>query len=470
MEKASIKTIKNYRQKLSFVKRNVQRPITTQSLLKVFLKKSLILHLLSFIFLEFFMLIKNLLIVESCWETSEGCTECSMSKRIYLILVHEPLEYCRPTYYFYYFVFFTNKIPNFFFFTRLFRIIFVIFTDIIYFLWKPSLIPFIERETPEDVILLLFLILAFIFFALFLKKRMKISWMFFFRENYLNLLILALGYCNAMVILNFLVIFRKLLKLNFENWEIYYQILLMFFLALFEYSYLVLFTKYAKFLSDKWKSNNSPILFFAKNFLMYSHAMRLGNFAKFETVNISFFLSFLSYLWFLIQVTTGRSLIKILRIAKLKKMVSNKIWKSRNLKNSRIKKKFDEIAFLKHTLRVLCYQKIDFLLIYVPRMINLCLMGQWTILQPGSFLNKKCTYKLASENIINKPLIMTMMGFDVCFTFLFVIVVLLKQKWEEFFAYLTEDMNFIERIILYTGYQLSFEYWFSYYLEVIEVD
>lgn len=468
--------VKFCKQKINFKKNNFEldennEECFTYSKLFFYFKKSLAFHILSSIILGFLMFIKNFCIKNTCWELKEGCNECHIVKKAYLIIFHEPIEYFRPIYYLVYVVFYTNKIQKFQRNSRILQILLIVPALIFSFIWKPDLFFFNDNETPEDFIYPLFFIISFWYFICFVKRETKITWKEYLKDCYLNIVLMILNYVYGMIILNVLPVFQNMLRAISDHWDIYYQLFLLVFLSVIEYAFFILLLKYSQFLNNKWDNNNSPLLFVVKSFLMYSYSLRLGNFAKLNELQWSFCINIISFFFFLVELLTGKSFGKIIKLHKFRKYFASLIiMRSLQQRNPKIKSKVLNYNILKRTLKIIAYQKIDFMMIYVPRMLILCLSKEWAIVQPGINLNKKCTFKLASSSLINTSQIFGVIVFDIVLTILCICIVVKRKKWNKYFLYLSEDLPHAEKILLYMGYQLSFEYWLNYYLEVTQYE
>lgn len=289
-----------------------------------------------------------------------------------------------------------------------------------------------------------------------------------------------------------------------KNKQSFFQLFMLPFAALYEGFFSYIFVKMSNVLSEQ--KNDSYMVLTAKYYYILVYSLRIGNILYLNLSDWGLYLQFVGFVVFVFEHTTCISLFSLLVIKPLshiyikKKLLFSEYIKFNNrvLKNwinnvyckkkknvikptNKVKISFPQkqnnlkviaISNMKvgtifspqnKAFMILCYQKIEFSLIYVPTLIFLYWKQTWRSPEPFYKFTVGCTFRLTNVDFQSYSLIFLIVvdGFA---SILFILYIFLKGKIKQFYE--IEKFHYITRIFIYMSYQLTFEYWISHFLSL----
>ena len=436
-----------------------------RSTVKKLLIKSFIPHFCATFLLMLFVGVRNNLISEACFLDNVVCRNCSMGVKIFY-MGPISLEYLIPILYGYYICFYSNKIPNFrrisyFYMTVSYMTLFALF-----YFWDSTFYRFFPEKTLDNFVYAsLFAINSFIVLPL-VKRYTQLSWITLVIKTKYNTIMLAMGFSAFILFINILHWFQEALKKHGDDaFQNLYQIFLTIFCVSYETSLLYIMVKRHPAFIEDWQNNNSPLLFIAKNILIFSYAIRLANMAVLDASQFGFYLQIVTYVQYNIEMLSGKSFFEfVIRKIREKFRKESKF----RLKIIEMGKKDEEKDNLV-CLKIMCFQKIEFALIYFPRTIYLILFNKWSLSQPFNKLVEGCSFKINERIKISGGNLIMMMVIDLTLTFIFFRKMIKNHKLLHYVKFEVEKISFAHKVLLYMAFQICYEYWFHYYMNMIYV-
>ena len=277
---------------------------------------------------------------------------------------------------------------------------------------------------------------------------------------------LVMGFSAFILFINILHWFQEALKKHGDDTlQNLYQIFLTIFCISYETSLLSIMVKRHPALVEDWQNNKSPLLFIAKNILIFSYAIRLANMAVLDASQFGFYLQLVTYVQYNIEMLSGKSFFEFI-IRKIREKFRNK--SKFRLKIIEMGKKDEEKDNI-ICLRIMSYQKIEFALIYFPRTLYLILFNKWSLSQPFNKLVEGCTFKINERIKISGGNLIMMMVIDVALTLIFFRKMINSHKLLHYVKFEVEKISFAYKVLLYMAFQICYEYWFHYYMNMIYV-
>ena len=436
-----------------------------RSTIKKILIKSLIPHFCATFLLMLLVGVRNNLISEACFLDNVVCRNCSMGVKIFY-MGPISLEYLIPILYGYYISFYSNKIPNFlrmsyFYMTVSYATLFALF-----YFWDSSFYRFFPEKTLDNFVYASLFVINSIIILPLLKRYTSLSWITLVLKTKYNTIMLVMGFSAFILFINILHWFQEALKKHGDDTlQNLYQIFLTIFCISYETSLLYIMVKRHPALVEDWQNNKSPLLFIAKNILIFSYAIRLANMAVLDASQFGFYLQLVTYVQYNIEMLSGKSFFEFI-IRKIREKFRNK--SKFRLKIIEMGKKDEEKDNI-ICLRIMSYQKIEFALIYFPRTLYLILFNKWSLSQPFNKLVEGCTFKINERIKISGGNLIMMMVIDVALTLIFFRKMINSHKLLHYVKFEVEKISFAYKVLLYMAFQICYEYWFHYYMNMIYV-
>ena len=433
--------------KHSFLQQNNSK----ETFWKVFSSETLYPHLISTIIIFFLYLFKENFLINLCWVNKKDCPECSLWIKYVYLFTFVSLEYVIAISLQFFVVFSSKKTKILGLCTKSYYILCYFLIYLWYFLWDFKIVEFFDAKTPDFLIYLCLIFSSFFYLPIIIKEN-KTKWKKIKKRSYLNgLFIFFLASC--ITVLSYLMhALYDLLKDYDEN---AYQIFVLIFSMILEESGLWFCTKNYEYGHKDWEGSKLTVIFYAKIMFLVIYSLRIANFSTVAIFSFSFFFHIFSLLSFFFEVLTGKSFFR--RIFVLFRNYIQRIRNKKPLKFKKIKKN-GEIECLK----IIGYQKFDIMFIYVPRLLSFICFKKWTISQPAVEVIEGCSSNVGKIKFYDSNLCVFII-IDVLFTF--VIMKLVKENAIDFnFYYQYEKISFFNKILLYVGSQLFFEFVFMYSL------
>ena len=438
--------------------------------IKITLKKMFMNAFLPHISATFILMlivgIRNNLIPQICFMDNSQCRSCSAGVKLFYMIIMS-YEYLIPILYGYYICFYTNKFKNFHSLSILTMIIYYVMLGLWFFFWDYKLFSELPEKTVDNLIYAsLFLLNGFIILP-YLKKISGLSWIQLVIKVKYHTIMLAMGSSAFILFINILHWFQEGLRNKSEAYQNLYQVCLMIFCVGYESGLLFIMVRHHPTLIKDWQKNNTPLLFIAKNILIFSYAIRLANIAVLDSSQFGFYLQIITFAQYILEMLSGHSLIDHI-VKKIKLSLSKQKNKEvRVLNLFKFNRGSNEENLL--CLRIMSYQKIEFMLLYFPRVLYLILYNKWSLSEPFNKLVEGCNFSINSKIKINGGNLIMMMGIDIALTVIFLRRMLKRQQILRYIKFQTEDLPFHYKVILFIAFQICFEYWFHYYINMIYV-
>lgn len=424
-------------------------------LLKVFLP-----HMCSTFLLMFIVGVRNNLIQSTCFLDNVVCMDCSRLIKLFYMFPLISLEFLIPILYAYYFVFYSNQFPHFF---RL-SLFSVILYYVIVFLWFCVWDAFLYQHFPEKTVdNFIYLSLFFVVLPL-IKNIAKLSWCSLIQKTKYNALMVGIASSTFFIAINILNWFQQELRKG-EGYQNLYQMILVVFCVSYESCLIHIMVKRHPSLMEDWQNNNCPLLFISKNILIFSYAIRLANISVLNYNDFGFYLQIGTFVQYVLEMLSGKSLVECL-LRKLRNVLRSKMLrKTSHLHAFKISNNENEQNLL--CLRIMSYQKIEFTLIYFPRILYMISVNKWSISLPFLKLVEGCSFNINQKIKINAINLLMMMGIDVFITMVFLRRMIKNHRLLKYIKFEAENMPFHHKVALYIAFQICFEYWFHYYMKLI---
>jgi len=272
-----------------------------------------------------------------------------------------------------------------------------------------------------------------------------------------------------------------------------FQIFILPFTAFYETALSYLFVKISKQFTEMGERDNTFLILIAKYYYIILYSLRIGNILYLDYTDWGFYLQYISFIIFIFQHTTGISLFTELLlkpfIGKCFKKANGlrfyvnynnriiSIWrkwltktKENKIEVKRLKIKFPtivsgeanrilEIAQRK-AFMILCFQKLEFLFIYVPTLLFLWIHQTWKGPEPFYAFTIGCTFQITNITFQGSSVI-SLILIDFVASAVFTTFMYYNGKLNEF-HYVEKFSGFV-RVLIFMGYQLTFEYWMSHF-------
>jgi len=282
-----------------------------------------------------------------------------------------------------------------------------------------------------------------------------------------------------------------------------FQIIILVFITFYELFFNYILEKIA----ETMEGNNYLLIMMAKYYYIIFYSLRVGNMLYLKFTDWGFYLQFFSFLLFIYNHTTGISLISYFFVCPLaakflktkssfmeylneNNLLINK-WRrwihatqqvfafrrKKNLKKLKLKlsnsQTISNISIDNLSKRsipnkipmnrfwiMLIYQKIEFILIYVPTLLFLWLYKSWRNPEPFYLFTVGCSFEVTNINFQESSII-TLILVDVFASGFFIAFMYHKGKINDFYE--MEKINVFYRIIFYIGCQITFEQWMTHF-------
>lgn len=449
--------------------------LSYEKLLKIRVKKAIrrffiegfMPHFSATFFLAMLVGIRNNILLEICFLDNIVCNVCSIDVKIFYMLTVISLEYLIPILYGYYICFYTNSFRRF---SRMSWITMILYYTMLFFwfyIWNDSLYILFPEKTVDNFVYASLVLINSIIILPYVKYISKLTWKSLILRTKYNTILLLLG-CSAFILfINVLHWFQEGLKNKSEAYQNIYQIFLVIFCVSYENSLLYIMIKQYPQIKKEWNNNNSPILFIAKNIFIFSYAIRIANMAVLNSSQFGFYLQILTFTQYIIEILFGQSFFSfLLNYAKSRIRNSKKKQKTAMLKLFKVENENKEEL---ECLRIMCYQKFEFFLCYWPRLIYIIFFNKWSLSQPFQKLVKACSFDFNDNIKIQSENILILVTIDIVISFSFLRKMIKNQKILNYMKFETENLPFHYKVVLFSAFQICFEYWIHYYLNMIFV-
>jgi len=438
-------------------------------------------------------------IKQICWSPKMECT-CELQIAIYYIFVGVFFEIICPLCVFNILMFFLKKSLLKLRITKiilLFQLILSVFPPYLYaFYYKTS--------SPRVYTYIIILIIGALYSLVYGRNLIKYDLKTYFTKMkylfYLNSSSLFYFILMVYVMPSFYVFLEGLAGQKTKNC---FQIILLVFVTFYELFFNYIFEK----ITETMEGNNDFLIIIAKYYYIIFYSLRVGNMLFLKFTDFGFYLQFFSFLLFIYHHTTGISLISYCFISPLaakflktkssfmeylneNNLLINK-WRrwihathqvfsfrrKKNLKKMKLKLSISQTISnisinnlskrsiankipMNKTWIILIYQKIEFILIYVPTLLFLWLYKSWKNPEPFYLFTVGCSFEVTNINF-QKSSIITFILVDVLASCIFIAFMYRRGKINEF--YQIEKTNVYYRIIFYIGCQITFEQWMTHF-------
>lgn len=291
-----------------------------------------------------------------------------------------------------------------------------------------------------------------------------------------------------------------LIDISQENSKNYFQLVFLTYTFISEALLSYIFTKIVKIMDITF------LILIGKYYYILIYSMKIGNILYLDSRDWGFYLQMVSFLIFIFQHTTGISISSTIFVSLFRsKLKKNKNQKNKNsygdynnqvlriwhrifskskTKNSKIfssaslatkRESIVKKVSIKFTKRenfnsgeisqrkafaILFYQKLEFLLIYVPTLLYLWLHRSWKGPEPYYIFTVGCGFELTNIDFQTYSIV-TLIGVDLIASVGFTLVIHYNNKFGE--LYQVEKLSRIPRILILMGYQMTFEYWVTHF-------
>ena len=285
--------------------------------------------------------------------------------------------------------------------------------------------------------------------------------------------------------------YQLLASFTKQNTKNVFQLISLLVTALYETLLSYLFIKLSKQLVET--GDLTFLILLAKYYYIVLYTLRIGNILYLESTDWGFYLQFLCFFIFIFQHTTGISIFstffllpfaqrflkqvkslryyihynsKVLNTWRKWLQAKGKVTPLRRHKISfsspDIIKKHKQILELaqKKAFLILCYQNFEFILIYVPTLLFLWLYRSWKGPEPFYMFTVGCSFEVTNIAFQGYSII-SLIVIDLISSAGFTGFMYYKGKLNEFHD--NEKIGWFLRVLIFMGYQLTFEYWMSHF-------
>lgn len=436
-----------------------------KSRFKEILLKVLLPHFCAIFLLMLLVGIRNNLIEKVCFLDNVVCRSCNGLIKLFYMFPIVSLEFYVPILYGYYFLFYSNKIAHFKKMSIFSMGLYYLVLYLWFFIWDLAVSENFPEKTLDNFIYLSISTVNVIIVLPLVKKLNKLSWLSLFKKTKYNTLLVGMVSSTFILFINILNWLQIELRKRGDNYQNLYQIILVIFCLAYESTLIYIMIKRHPSLLEDWENNNCPLLFISKNILIFSYAIRLANISVLTYKVFGFYLQIITFSIYVIETLYGTSFFGFL-MKKTKGFFENR----RKSKKIRLKtqKNMENCKNLL-CLRIMSYQKIEFTLIYVPRILYIITFNKWSLSLPFIKLVEGCSFIINEKIKINSVNLLILIVIDVILTMFFLKRTINNHKLLKYIRFEAEDMPFVTKVALYMGFQICFEYWIHYYMNMIYV-
>lgn len=422
---------------------------------KDFLKNTFLPHLLATLLIFLLFCFKENLLIDLCWLDKSECRTCPAKIKYAYLFSFVSLEYIVPID-MQFFVVFSSSKTKLLYYMIIFYFIFCYF--VVYFwyiIWDFKILVLFDTPTP-DFLVYISVILCSLSLCPLIIKEIRTTFLKYRKRMFFNgLFVIYTGSC--MTVLSYLM--KSVHEILKEFDSVFFQIFVLLFLWFFEQFSIWFCLKNYRHGYNDWNGNNLTVISYSKPIFLSIYAFRIANFSFVSRVNLAFYFHIFSFVAFLIEILTGKSLIK--RFITFCQHLFFKLilpLRKKRLKFTKIRK----IKFLDaQCLKIIGYQKFDLMFCYLPRIFSFIIFKKWTISQPSADTVEGCTNYINKELQLNFENIYIFIVVDILFMIMMVWMVK-KNKIKMSFFYQTEKISFGTKVLYYMGNQLYFEFLLMY--------
>ena len=478
---------------------------------KVSLFITICLHFCAFLLNFLIFKFRDAFIQEICWSTKKSCS-CTFQSALFFMFSGVFLQIVSPL-----FLIFTLMFCYRMQLLKQKSTKIMIIAQYIIAILVPYLYGYFHMDqSPKTLSYMLALFWATIYSFVYVRKLLKYDIRTYLRKMKVPFVFVH-GAFVYFVLMSIMMptIYYYLSKLAKNNTKNYFQLLMIMLTNLYESLYSYLFVKMSKLVAEHQISNKEGekidftfMIVIAKYYYVVVYSLRIGNILYLDFLDWGFYLQFFSFSLFLLQHSTGISLFSLFILKPLAKKliksqktlmeyisyhrkildswmqrtpsVKNKsmlsstrkiltcsnqkeivgIKSARNIQkafpNANNFKKKSIIVSQRNAFYILCYQKLEFFLIYVPTLLFLWLYRTWRSPEPNPLFTKDCTFEM--NNIVFQGYsIIAFISLDFVVMVVFVGILFKKGKLKQFYE--VENLNLFGRMLLYMGFQITFENW-----------
>ena len=358
-----------------------------------------------------------------------------------------------------------------------------------------------EKSSPRVYTYVITSTLA-ILYSLTVKKIKKLDWKTYFQKiKYPVFFVYSALFYFVLMVYVMPILYFFLEEIAQENTENAFQIILCVFVLFYEIFIDYVFNKIAETI-DNYENHNMFIIL-AKYYYIMFYSLRVGNILFLKITDWGFYFQFFSFLLFIFHHTTGISLFSYLilkplltkllskqnffqqylmqntltflkwfkwfnspkqqRISykrRINKSANSKLIFVKKMDFSNIKPPQENSNEMSKSTRILIYQKMEFILIYVPTLLFLWLYRSWRNPEPFYLFTIDCSFKVKNIDFQQYSIILLIMV-DVIATAVFVTFMYFKGKLKYFYDF--EKTKVLYRVAFYIACQITFEQWMSHF-------
>jgi len=469
------------------------------SLLKKIFANTILIHCLSLGISFALTILRDNYIKVICWSPKLECT-CELKIAIYYIFFGVFFEIICPLCLFNGIIFFLDQSL-----LKLFATKIILFFQLILSLFLPYLYAFYYKSSlPRLYTYVIILISGALYSLIYGRKRAKYNLKTYFTKMkyfyYLNISTFLYFVLMVYGMPNFYLYLGGLAGQKTKNC---FQIIILVFVGFYELFFNYIFKKIA----ETTVGNNNSLIVIAKYYYIIFYSLRVGNMLFLKFTDWGFYLQFFSFLLFIYHHTTGISLISYFLVCPLatkflktkssfmkylneNNLLLNK-WRRwinaqqrvsafgrkkifKNLKlnfpnsqtisnisiNNLSQRSIPNKIPMNRFWIMLIYQKIEFILIYVPTLLFLWLYKSWQNPEPFYLFTVGCSFEVTNINFQESSII-TFILVDVLASCVIIAFMYHRGKINEFYE--IEKTNVFYRIIFYIGCQMTFEQWMTHF-------
>lgn len=492
--------ISKLKMKTSIILRSSRRLV--KSLLKRIFIETIWIHFFSIFSNIFLTLFREKYIQEICWSTKLYC-ECKISSLFYFMIFGISIQIICP---------FCLILAVFCLKMRLIGLtktkvfLFILFTISVVL---PYLFAYFlnYNSSPRIFSYSIGLVFSIIYAFAYIRRILKLEIMIFMKKMRFSFYFALTGVIYFLL-MGFLLpkIFEGLTKVSHNHSKNYFQIIIICISGIYEALFSFFILKIAENMEtncDQHKKDNTILILIIKYYYVVFYSLRIGNILSLEYLDWGYYFQYFFFLIFIFEHTTGISLLSSLFLKPLIKRFKNKkfffleyikynnnilanwkkwlIFKKNQVKpRTKVKLKFfqsrksfennekkiipskffDKQVAAEKVFYIMCYQKIEFFFIYVPILIHLWIFRVWISPEPDGNLTIGCTFEINNVEFFDYSII-SIICIDAIASLIIFTFMNYKKKINQ--LYEREKTGWYQRVIIYMGFQITFEYWVGHF-------
>ena len=461
-------------------------PMTKNVLKRIFVD-TILIHVFATFLNIFLTILRDNYIQEICWSEKPEC-KCDLYIAFFYIFCGVIIQVLCPFCQLITLIF--GLVPNLLKKTSL-KILTIL--QLLSFCMLPYILALYYMEgSPRAYCYLIHLCLIFFYSMYYAKKILKYDLQIYW-EKMRYLIFYVFGMIAYFLFITYVgpYAYHSLALLAQNKTKNIFQIIILLLTAFYEAALSYLFIKISKQLAET--GDHTFLILIAKYYYIILYSLRIGNILYLDYTDWGFYLQYISFVIFIFQHTTGISLFTELL---LKPFIGKFFKKAKGLRfyvnyNNRIlniwrkllktsKEKITPVRKVKlsfgtinsgeknvllgitqrNAFMILCFQKLEFLFIYVPTLLFLWLHRTWQGPEPFYGFTIGCTFEVTNISFQGSSII-SLIVIDFVASAGLATFMYYKGKLNELHD--VEKFNGFVRVLIFMGYQLTFEYWVSHF-------